>query len=405
MTSRHLGPSALAMICLLLAASSPAVASPVIINFDDLAADDVIGNEVGLYPGSQYVTAGVSLRTGRLLGTVEVGGIVTLDDPVDSFEILGGPGEPAISPPNFAIPLNGSINDLLMMFPSPITSVSVTSDNYPGEWPDVIRLLALRPTGVPNQFQVLAVDEKLDDAIASPENLLTVDRGGLPFSYALFETTTEQEGFDDLTMNVVEAVVDLDPDVINVSNRAPWLTAYIEVPGFDPASIDPSTLRLQGAVPAEAKPMIVGDHDANGIPDLMVKFSRQALDPLLTPGANRLDVTFSLVTGEALEGQDEVRVINPRGLPLSASVVPNPLNPSGVLTFHTSRPGPVRVRIFDPQGRLVRVVMDTTTLPMGTHALPVDGRGNGGEVLASGIYFYWIEANEGKVVGRVTILK
>ena len=39
---------------------------------------------------------------------------------------------------------------------------------------------------------------------------------------------------------------------------------------------------------------------------------------------------------------------------LAASISPNPLNPSAVLTFTTSRPGRVRVTIFDLRGWLVR---------------------------------------------------
>ena len=38
---------------------------------------------------------------------------------------------------------------------------------------------------------------------AAPDNLLSVDLGGTPFSYALFQTTTESEGFDDLTFTPI----------------------------------------------------------------------------------------------------------------------------------------------------------------------------------------------------------
>jgi hypothetical protein len=98
----------------------------------------------------------------------------------------------------------------------------------------------------------------------------------------------------------------------------------------------------------------------------MVKFSRAALDPLLTTGVVELEVTGSLVTGEGFTGSDEVRVIHPPAAPLSASVTPNPLNPAGVLTFETSRPGPVRVTIFDVRGRKIRVLMDAPTRPVST---------------------------------------
>jgi hypothetical protein len=107
------------------------------------------------------------------------------------------------------------------------------------------------------------------------------------------------------------AAVDLDPNVINLKSHAQWLTAYIELSGFDPASIDISTVRLAGSVHAEPEFALVGDHDANQAPDLMVKFSREALDPLLTRGLNELEVTGSLVTGEAFKGMGEIQVIDP----------------------------------------------------------------------------------------------
>ena len=89
--------------------------------------------------------------------------------------------------------------------------------------------------------------------------------------------------------------------------------------GFDPASIDISTLRLAGSVPTVPKSATLGDHDANGVSDLMVKFNRKALDPLLTPGVNELEVTGSLVTGMAFQGSDEVRVIDPGAVHSPAS--------------------------------------------------------------------------------------
>ena len=59
-------------------------------------------------------------------------------------------------------------------FRVPVTSVQLTTDDVPGEFPDVVRLLALAPTGTPFQFQGLAVAQGLDDATTSPANQLSV---------------------------------------------------------------------------------------------------------------------------------------------------------------------------------------------------------------------------------------
>jgi hypothetical protein len=86
-------------------------------------------------------------------------------------------------------------------------------------------------------------------------------------------------------------------------------------------------------------------------------------------------------------------------------VTPNPLNPAGVLTIRTTIPGPVKVRMFDIQGRLVRTLLEAPFIPAGTRELMIDGRGERGGVLVSGVYFYRVETAGGVVTGRIAILK
>jgi len=199
--------------------------------------------------------------------------------------------------------------------------------------------------------------------------------------------------------------LDLNPKVMNLANHAPWLIAYLEPSGFDPASIDLSTVRLEGSVAATPKFAVIGDQDQDGIPDLMLKFSRPALDPLLVPGMNSLRVTGSLVTGETFACTDNVRVIDNGGAHKSDSVAPNPLNPSGVLAFNTVKAGRVRVTMFDLHGRFVRTLMETPHLPAGRHALTIDGLGERGQALPSGVYFYQVTSADGSIAGRFAILK
>jgi hypothetical protein len=215
LTLRFLAPGLTLAVLLLFA--SPRLALATLIDFDDVSVDGTIGNSPGILPGNQYASRGVLFRTGSLTGTVSVGGTVTLippsippfapSDPIDEFEVIDTIS--SISSPNLAIARGGGLNDLLMIFTTPVTSVRLTSDDFPpslGEAPDIIRLMALAPTSTPNQFTVLAFDEKLDNAVSSPDNLLSVTLGGTPFSYALFQVTTEQEGFDDLSFDPVRAV-------------------------------------------------------------------------------------------------------------------------------------------------------------------------------------------------------
>jgi hypothetical protein len=203
----------------------------------------------------------------------------------------------------------------------------------------------------------------------------------------------------------LKVVVDLDPSEINLRSHAPMVTAYIEGLGFSSTNIDVSTIRLAGSVPTVPKFAHVGDHNANGIPDLMVKFSRPALDPLLTPGVNSLKLAGSLVTGESFAGTGEVRVIDNGGGHAAASVAPNPLNPSGILSFSTAKPGHVRVLMFDLHGSLVRTLMEMPRLPAGDHEVRIDGRGLGGRTLPSGVYFYCVDSPDGAATGHFAILK
>ena len=96
----------------------------------------------------------------------------------------------------------------------------------------------------------------------------------------------------------------------------------------------------------------------------------------------------------------------PQGSPNGAAAVvvsPNPMNPMAHFAFETTKVGPVRVRLFDLSGRLVRTVVDAASMPAGRHELFLDGRNDRGGVLSSGVYFYRLESVEGSSTGRVTI--
>ena len=228
-------------------------------------------------------------------------------------------------------------------------------------------------------------------------------------AYAVMEETSGISviAFDDFqyssTPPPVTATLNLDPDVINLASRAPWVTAYIGLSEGSPANIDVTTLRLAGSIAPDPKLAKVGDLTGDGALELMVKFSRQALDPLLTLGENDLTITGSLLTGESISATDQIRVIDPAGSHLSVSAHPNPLRRSGTLTFATTRAGRAHVAIFDVHGSLVRILMDTPSLAAGSHTVPFDGLGQSGISLPSGVYFYKVSAAEGSSRGRIVL--
>ncbi|MGH2571811.1 MAG: FlgD immunoglobulin-like domain containing protein, partial [bacterium] len=64
---------------------------------------------------------------------------------------------------------------------------------------------------------------------------------------------------------------------------------------------------------------------------------------------------------------------------------PNPFVSGTTLVFATTRPGPVRLRVYDTAGRLVRDLADGNE-GLGEHRREWDGRDSGGRPVAAGVY-------------------
>jgi hypothetical protein len=112
---------------------------------------------------------------------------------------------------------------------------------------------------------------------------------------------------------MLPATIDIAPDTLNLKSKGNWVTAYIELPdGHDVADVDVVTVLLEETIPAASHPANVGDHDHDGVPDLMVKFSRQDLIAYLeanglTSGMVELTMTGYVGTVH-FQGFDSIRV-------------------------------------------------------------------------------------------------
>ena len=71
--------------------------------------------------------------------------------------------------------------------------------------------------------------------------------------------------------------------------------------------------------------------------------------------------------------------------------VPNPFNPRTTISFALPEPRPVRLKIFDLTGDLVTVLVDGE-LPAGFHRVDWHGQDARGVAMASGVYFYQLDA-------------
>lgn len=122
----------------------------------------------------------------------------------------------------------------------------------------------------------------------------------------------------------VAALIDIDPDTLNTNSHGRWITAYITfLDEFDVSDIDPASITIQSVVgatcgdlevslPADTANFTpqVGDRDEDGIPDLTVKFDRQALLAFgLCEDDVSITVTGSLTEGALFIGMDQIRVI------------------------------------------------------------------------------------------------
>ena len=80
----------------------------------------------------------------------------------------------------------------------------------------------------------------------------------------------------------------------------------------------------------------------------------------------------------------------PEGVVLEQSI-PNPTRHTALIGYSLDRASPVKLAIYDASGRLVREIQRGNTTA-GTHSYRWDGRDQRGRRVASGTYFYVVEA-------------
>jgi hypothetical protein len=207
---------------------------------------------------------------------------------------------------------------------------------------------------------------------------------------------------------------------IRLGSAAGWVRVRLEPVNrsYANADVDLSSVRLISAgtgdieeiqaVPAD---FLGGrDTDRNRIAELAFRLRQSDLDQLFSNIQGRVTVEAAM-EGRTLRGRQfraplELTVVGARkgGKPI-CSVHPNPANPQATLSFEITMPGRVTVRLFDINGRIVRNVAIGEYYEAGTHSISVDGRGDRGGVLASGVYFYRFEGPDGDASGRLIIAR
>jgi hypothetical protein len=84
--------------------------------------------------------------------------------------------------------------------------------------------------------------------------------------------------------------------------------------------------------------------------------------------------------------------------------MPNPAGRSTEIRYEIARPCHVGIKVYDVMGRVVRVLEDRSRAA-GTHTAHWDCRNGLGEAVASGIYFYSIEAGTFGATRKMLVIR
>ena len=94
----------------------------------------------------------------------------------------------------------------------------------------------------------------------------------------------------------------------------------------------------------------------------------------------------------------------PRQCRLYASY-PNPFNPLATIPFNLPDSRKVSLKIFDISGRLVKTLISGRMVGAGRNEVVWQGRDDSGKLVATGVYFYRLEADDFSETMRMTLLK
>jgi hypothetical protein len=110
---------------------------------------------------------------------------------------------------------------------------------------------------------------------------------------------------------------------------------------------------------------------------------------------------YALLRPDDVTGSDSPRA--PAATYLAQNF-PNPFNPATKIAFGLKAPAAVRLGVYDASGRLVRMLVDGAR-PAGHYSGLWDGRNARGAAVASGIYFYRLDAGAFNETRKMVIMR
>ncbi len=138
-----------------------------------------------------------------------------------------------------------------------------------------------------------------------------------------------------------------------------------------------------------------GDMDIDGVTDLDFKFPQACIHDLfdLTPNGQSVDIVISgtFHSGSGTTPLRAVRTVTIKtantGAPVATFASPNPFNPETSISYSVKGNGPVTMRIFGIDGRLVRSLKVGEDTRPGSYEVRWNGTNEQGRPMPSGIYF------------------
>ena len=245
-----------------------------------------------------------------------------------------------------------------------------------------------------------------------------------------------------LEIPLIEVPLDIKPqscpNPLNVKAKGVLPAAILGTADFDVTKVDPASVKLEGvasirwALEDVATPFepFTGKEDADdctdegpdGFLDLTLKFDTQEVVQAIGEVEDGEVVVLSLTGilkeefgGTPIQGEDVV-VILKKGKPAPALLTfslgqnfRNPFNPDTWIPYTLAKDVDVVIRIYSLSGQLVRT-LDIGHQPAGRYvtkskAAYWDGNLSYGEKVASGIYFYTLQAGEFLATRKMVILK
>jgi len=222
------------------------------------------------------------------------------------------------------------------------------------------------------------------------------------------------------------------PNPFNAQPRGMLPVAILGTEDFDASTVDPASVRLEGAPPIRwdwedvATPFDPADDSCDcttegpdGYMDLTLKFAHReilaAIEPVFDGEWRVLTLTGLTFDSAQIQGQDCVKILLKKAIAISGDAGnvylaaldgnhPNPFNPETDISFRLAEQTRASLIVYNILGEKVKTLVDRD-MAAGSHTVHWDGKDEAGNPAASGIYFYRLKAKSFDQTKKMLLMK